>query len=229
MSKGRNGGGPQRPGARGARAPAKRDPAGTRDRILRAAIREFARHGFGGARVQAICRAASANPRMIYHYFGDKAGLYVAALEHVFEALRAHELKLDVDHLAPLDAMLRLFHFVHGHFASHPEIITLLSAENLVRARYLRRSKTVSAISSPVLGLIDRLLRKGVSAGVFRPGIDPFQLYVAMVALSFFHRSNAYTLSFMFDTDMRTPAWRARQKRQAEDMLLRFVRSDGRA
>ncbi len=53
---------------------------GTRARILSAATDEFAANGYSGARIEAISRAAGANPRMIYHYFGDKDGLYVAVL-----------------------------------------------------------------------------------------------------------------------------------------------------
>lgn len=54
----------------------KRDPDATRERILDAAKAEFAAAGFGGARVDAIAEAADVNKRMLYHYFGDKRGLY---------------------------------------------------------------------------------------------------------------------------------------------------------
>src|SRR5215475_13106447 len=57
-----------------------RDPARTRERILRAARREFVAKGFAGARVDAIARAATINKRMLYHYFGDKEALYRAIL-----------------------------------------------------------------------------------------------------------------------------------------------------
>ena len=34
---------------------------------------------------------------MIYHHFGDKEGLYIAALEETLSGLRYEELKLDFD------------------------------------------------------------------------------------------------------------------------------------
>jgi AcrR family transcriptional regulator len=58
-------------------------PEGTRDRILRTAIAEFSDKVYSGARILTICRKSRANPRMIYHYFAGKDGLYVAVLEHV--------------------------------------------------------------------------------------------------------------------------------------------------
>jgi AcrR family transcriptional regulator len=66
----------------------------TRDRILLAALQEFADKGFAGGRLDSICAAPRANIRMIYHYFTDKAGLYVAVLEHGLGELREEELKL---------------------------------------------------------------------------------------------------------------------------------------
>jgi len=84
-----------------------RDPARTRESILATAEAEFARHGFGGGRVDRIARKARANKRMIYHYFGHKDGLYLAVLERVYAAKRAAERALEVDHRDP-EAAIRL-------------------------------------------------------------------------------------------------------------------------
>src|SRR4051812_3839303 len=62
----------------------RRDPDRTREAILRAAQDEFAAKGLFGGRVNMIAREAGANKRMIYHYFGSKEGLYLAALERVY-------------------------------------------------------------------------------------------------------------------------------------------------
>jgi AcrR family transcriptional regulator len=55
---------------------AGRNPERTRERILSAALREFAANGFAGARVDAIARRAAINKRMLYHYFGNKEHLF---------------------------------------------------------------------------------------------------------------------------------------------------------
>src|SRR5262249_9027657 len=60
------------------------DAGGTRERILSAAEQEFAAHGLRGARVQEIVARAGVNERMLYHYFGDKDGLYLAVLRRYF-------------------------------------------------------------------------------------------------------------------------------------------------
>jgi AcrR family transcriptional regulator len=209
------------------RAPGrKRDGDATRARILDVAIREFASNGFNGGRVDAICRRAQVNPRMLYHYFGDKAGLYVAVLEDVLGELRREELKLDVDHVEPLGGILSLFHFIHRHFGRHAELISLMSGENLLEARFLRRSKDAPMKASPLIALIAEFLRRGEESGAFRSGIDPLVLYVAMVSLSYFHRSNVHTLSSIFQQNLRAPTWQAAQRRLAEDMIARVLLRD---
>ena len=53
-----------------------RNPQQTQQRILEAALEEFSAKGFAGARVDVIARRACINKRMLYHYFGDKEGLF---------------------------------------------------------------------------------------------------------------------------------------------------------
>lgn len=201
-------------------------PENTRGRILQAAIAEFSEKGYSGARIDVICKLSRANPRMIYHYFGDKDHLYIAVLEHVLGDLRGEELKLDVAHVAPIDGMMQLFDFTYEHFGRHPELIHLLSGENLLKARFLRRSIKTPIIASPLIKLIDELLRRGVKIGDFRRGIDPLHLYVTMVGFAYFHRSNAYTLSVIFESDLLEPQWQSAHKGAAKDMLFRFLRRD---
>jgi AcrR family transcriptional regulator len=199
---------------------------GTRERILQAAIAEFAAKGFSGARIDAIARASSSNIRMIYHWFGNKEGLYVAVLEQVLDSLRADELRLDFDHDTPLQGIATVFDFIHGHFAAHPELMSLLSWENLNHARYLERSSHIPERASPVITLLAKLLRRGEAAGDFRKGIDPLHLYVTMVSMAYFHRSNAYTLSHIFKTDLLAPAWQREHEDLARRMLFGYLAQD---
>jgi len=64
-----------------------RDPQSKIDRILGAAVAEFARSGKDGARIDAIAAVAGMNKRMLYHYVGGKAALFESAsavcLEHL--------------------------------------------------------------------------------------------------------------------------------------------------
>ena len=127
---------------------------------------------------------------MIYHYFGNKDGLYLAALERVYEELRGTESTLDLAHLAPAAAIRRLVEFTFDYSRRHPELISLINNENLHRARHLRKSKKVRELHSPFVKLIDDILRRGVAEGVFRTGLDPVELYITIAAVGYFYLSN---------------------------------------
>jgi TetR/AcrR family transcriptional regulator len=60
--------------------PRQRDVNRTRERIMTAARKEFAKCGFAGARTDAIARRARVNERMIFYCFDSKQGLYKAVL-----------------------------------------------------------------------------------------------------------------------------------------------------
>ncbi len=79
-------------------------------------------------------------------------------------------------------------------------------------------------VASPLIELISSLLRRGQRLHVIRRGIDPLHLYVMMVALSYFHRSNAYTLSAIFRTDVLATRWQADHQQASADMLTRYLR-----
>jgi AcrR family transcriptional regulator len=76
---------------------AGRNPERTRERILSAALKEFAAAGFAGARVDMIARRAAVNKRMLYHYFGDKEHLFreVLRLKMAEQQARAETLSGD--------------------------------------------------------------------------------------------------------------------------------------
>jgi AcrR family transcriptional regulator len=74
-----------------------RNPERTRERILAAALREFATQGFAGARVDVIARRAAINKRMLYHYFGNKEKLFRAVLRQKIAERRSWAADLPSD------------------------------------------------------------------------------------------------------------------------------------
>ena len=61
----------------------------TRDRILNAGIACFAAHGYKGATTRTLAGAAGVNIATLAYHFGDKQGLYRAAIDRLYERLLA--------------------------------------------------------------------------------------------------------------------------------------------
>jgi AcrR family transcriptional regulator len=205
----------------------RRSAEQNRVEILRAATAEFATHGYAGARITRIVKKARTNPRMVYEQFGSKSELYVAALESALGGLRAEELTLDVEHLDPLDGLLKLFEFMNGHFERNGHLVSLLRTENLMKARFMKKSPRIHEMSSPVLSMTTRLLARGVAEGRLAADIDPLRLYVMIAALSQFHLANVHTLSTMFKKDLTAADWRAQRRQDARSMLAAYLQRKG--
>jgi len=214
-------GAPSRSRAPGALA--GRNAERTRAAILAAATAEFATHGLGGARVDRIAQVADTNKRMLYYYFGDKEGLYLAVLEGAYERIRSEEQKLKLDDLDPEAGMRALCAFTWQYFVAHPEFMSLLNTENLHRARYLRRSTKVRALNSPLIAMLSGLLDRGSRSGVFRRDVDPVQLYISIAALGYFYLGNVHTLSTIFGRNLLAPRARAARQAHVVDLVLRSL------
>jgi AcrR family transcriptional regulator len=188
--------------AKSRRNPRARDAEATKARILAAAKREFAKNGLGGARVDVIAEKASANKRMIYHYFESKEVLFQTILENAYVDIRTAEQKLDLDHLDPKEALEKLVRFTWEYYLKNPEFITLVNSENLHRAKHLKKSEVVKAYSRKFVSMVKTILDRGVSAGVFRPNVDPVQLNITIAAIGYYYLTNRFTGSILFERDL---------------------------
>jgi AcrR family transcriptional regulator len=199
------------------------DPEGTRRNILEVASKEFALNGLSGARIDEIAARTRSSKRMIYYYFGDKEGLYLHALENAYRLVRDGEAKLDTDGLPPQDALRKLVEFTFDHHRQHEEFIRMVMIENIHHAQYLERSDVIRDVNRTAIDHIARIYQRGVSAGIFRSGIDPVDLHWQVSALCFFNVSNRATFAKIFTRDLDSEETQARLRRNAVDTILRFV------
>jgi AcrR family transcriptional regulator len=200
-----------------------RDAERTRAEIVEVATREFADKGYAGARVDEIAAKMSTTKRMIYYYFGNKEQLYVEVLEHAYTGIRAIEQQLDVEHLAPVDAMRQLAELTFDHHESHPDFIRLVSIENIHRAEYIARSTMLSGLANPALDVLTRILDRGRTAGVFRGGVDPLDIHMVISAFCVFRIANRHTWGAIFGRDMLDPDRRAGHRRMLGDLVLEYL------
>ena len=195
----------------------------TREAILRAAIKVFAKHGFDGGSVEKISTAAKSVDRMIYYYFGNKEGLFVAALEEIYRRFNEAEAKVEFDLTCPVDALETMVRFVVRYYRAHPEFVSLLNSENLARGKHIGKSRRAREYSSPAVGTTARVLECGIAQGVFRADVAARDLYLMIAACGYFHESNRFTLSAFLGEDLQSAEALARWERFVVDMVLRGI------
>jgi AcrR family transcriptional regulator len=198
----------------------------TRDSILRAAIKVFAKHGFDGGSVEKISKAAKSVDRMIYYYFGNKEGLFVAVLEEIYRRFNDAEAALELDAARPVEALRTMILFVVRYYRAHPEFVSLLNSENLHRGKHIGKSLRAREYSSPAVGTTAQVLKSGIEQGLFRAEISARDLYLLIAAAGYFHQSNRFTLSAFLGEDLAAPEALAHWEQFVTDMVLRGIAVD---
>jgi AcrR family transcriptional regulator len=190
-----------------AKRPGVREQAAqtTRDNILRAATKVFARYGYEGGSVEKISQSAKSFDRMIYYYFGSKEGLFIEVLEDMYRRMNDAELELDLDLEQPVESLKEVIRFVVTYYSKNPEFITLLNTENLHRGKHISKSMRAREYSSPAIAIIQKLLESGVKKKVFRADISARNVYLLIAATGYFYISNRHTLSAFLGEDLQTP------------------------
>lgn len=200
-----------------------RNPEATRARILDAARVEFVTLGLNGARVDRIAEKSGVNKNLIYHYFGSKDDLYLEVLEGIYAGLRARQQDEDLRGKPPVEAMARLVANTFDHFVATPDLIRLMSIENIHYGQHLKRSTSVKPLYRHLLETIEDILRRGQAEGAFRQNVDPVDLYLSISGLAYFFLSNQHTLSWLLDRDFAARRRVATRRQHVVDMVLSYL------
>jgi AcrR family transcriptional regulator len=211
--------------SRSVRKPGVRELAAqaTRESLLRAATKVFAKHGLGGASVEKISKEAKSYDRMIYYYFGSKEGLFVAVLEETYRRFNEAESALELDNDKPVDSLMAVVSFVLTYYRKNPEFVTLLNSENLHRGKHIGKSLRAGEYSSPAIAVVDQVLRCGVEQGLFRPDLRAGDVYLLIASTGYFYQSNRYTLSAFLGESLDAPDAVAHWEAFVKQVVLRTV------
>jgi AcrR family transcriptional regulator len=204
----------------------QRDPERTREEILDVALREFARHGYSGARVDEIAARTRTTKRMIYYYFTSKEQLYIAVLERAYSTARDAERQLDVDHLEPVAAIRTLAELTFDHHESHPDFISLVAIENIHHGEFIAKSAALAELNTPAVSVTARILERGYASGAFRRPAVALDVHMLISAFCFFRVSNQYTFGTVFGVDLLDPARRGHYRKLVGDMVVSYLTTE---
>jgi len=166
------------------------DAEGAQEAILNAAEEVFAEQGFDGARIDAIAAKADYNKSLIFHYFGDKLGLYTAVIKRIEtqgnEQQAAMLASLADETTAQnaskfrafLESMIRMaFDFL----VAHPRLLRIFAWEEADGWQTL--AKIISHFDTTDEDQFKDLLHHAQQAGIVRPGLDPTMAYYLAITL----------------------------------------------
>lgn len=180
----------------------------TRQRILEAAIDEFATRGFHGARVATIAAAAGVNKQRIYAYFEDKEGLFTAVLRHAVTRIAELEVPFRtlgeeaVPHLGTL-----LFEHAKQVHTRFPDLWRILAWENLDGGRH---AHALRGIRAPGFTHLQALYEAGQRAGYYPQAVSFAAYLFAIFAVTAFVHSNRHTMAETLGLPLEDAAVRAR-------------------
>lgn len=132
-----------------------------RIRILKAAKKLFALHGFDGTSVRQICDEAGANVALISYYFGGKENLFMELMSSFSPNQRVSEVSEQLD---PVEGVKLVIREVTLFRSQNPEFITIVQQEILKNSPRLH---LIYENMSSVWLLLRNLLEQGRRQGRF--------------------------------------------------------------
>lgn len=153
-------------------------PSPTRDALLEAARRLFARRGYDGASVRAITTKAGANLGAVTYHFGSKRALYDEVLASVLEPLRVRVGEAAETTGTSLDRIGAVVRAFFAHLGMNPDLPQLLLQEI---AAGKDPPAPVARTLGGVMGHLRAIVTQGQAAGEIRDG-DPVLLAFGCIA-----------------------------------------------
>jgi AcrR family transcriptional regulator len=199
----------------------KRDPKGTRERILAAALDEFAEHGLAGARVGHIAERAGINKAMIYYHFDSKEALYdhilVAQMERAVSTMSS-----EIDEALPLEDVLRTVATYHNEvLASDDRIARIMLRELAAGGQSIRRILSKVTGKEELRLLIVRMIEEGKKRGTYRQ-VDTRHAMISFAGMSLFYLIIAPMANQLWGIEDDTE-FRKRRPGAIVDLFLRGI------
>jgi TetR/AcrR family transcriptional regulator len=150
----------------------QRDAERTRQRIVDAALAEFADKGYAGARVRSIADRAGVNSQLISYYFGGKEGLY----QEILHRWHQREAGIEEQVLSLGDAVVA---YLQAGF-EQPELMRIFIWDGLTGSGPADEELATEGDAAADLRGV-AAFRERQAAGEIAPDIDPAYLLVALM------------------------------------------------
>ncbi len=151
----------------------------TRERLVKAAVEEFAREGYEGANISRITEAAGGATGTIYNYFPSKNEMMLAVLSEIGTAhcaFIAEQIRQEDDFILRVERLLEaVFDYVRENPHQARVLFAMMQGTNVTFKEHLNQ------IYQPMFQLISgEILIPGMEQGIFQP-LDPVSTTVMIM------------------------------------------------
>ncbi|WP_171056457.1 TetR/AcrR family transcriptional regulator [Paenibacillus sinopodophylli] len=154
-------------------------------RILLAAKKLFAKHGFEKTTVRQICEEAGANVALVSYHFGGKENMFGALFEQFFPNDQISKVN---PHLSPLDGVKLIVSEVTKFRYRDPQLIGIIQQEIIMNTERIQK---IREHVMPMWRLLRNWLRQGEEQGIFQfRSLDT--AFMSIVGTLLFHRHTEY-------------------------------------
>jgi AcrR family transcriptional regulator len=159
-----------------------------RIRILEAAAKEFAAHGYENASLNRILEHAGLSKGAAYYYFDDKEDLYTTTLLHYLEELLA-DLPFDFDRFTAASfwsEVAAVYRHQFTNYYERPWVFGIAKSGGPVSMEGLAEGP-MAALWESAQGLLHQLVRRGRELGVIRVDLPDELLEALLIAVDVAH------------------------------------------
>lgn len=163
----------------------KEEAAQTRRTVLEAAVKTFSKKGYGGTSLEAVAKEAGMTRGAIYWHFKNKYELLDAVIQQTHEKMKVRVEKVLHSPFSPLKKVRQLIYefFLiiseEEEFQVIEEVIVFKAEKKKELQRfYTDHMEKVKEMRE----LMKDLIREGIEAGEFDPGLDPELAVLAWIS-----------------------------------------------
>lgn len=199
----------------------------TKAKILEASTRLFAKNGYSGTSTNDVVTECGVNKRMLYHYFGDKSGLYRSVILHQWMELKnwfdkAAERYLEEHGSLPADTptlLQEVARIACRYMAERQDFVRLMMWDGLEGG--VISNSIWKEVRGPLFVQVEFLLNQAKEEGLLPADLEPAQFVVSFLGVISFYYAYAPTLKEMIGRDPLEP----QALREREEHVVKLLRS----
>lgn len=141
------------------------------ERILRAAVKVFARKGFHSSRISEVAREAGVADGTIYLYFRSKDDILIQLFELSMDRLIAQMKQEVAQEDDPLARIRRFAQVQLAYKQQDPDLAEVMGVEIRQSSRFMR--EYVNRRFREYIGILTDIIEEGQRRGLIRPELNP--------------------------------------------------------